>query len=502
MGFIQTGCIRLLNCASQVHFWEAALIHYCTDKTISAGILIEHSIQQLTAAIGEFPQAQHWVIQFSHVQYYLPDQPPLELIALVSIEAESSVSVSIEGSIFLFTPERLEQLQSLPDHLSSSVGGHLLKGYCRSHSLPWLVMSAPWLLAPIHIPKPWGQEIWYTGIEARGQAEVAGHEGNIPLPWLLELMSGQIGLPDRVQPILLKVLDPLPDEVYGDLYFELHQEKQEVYVVTHVDQKAWSTGVGAIQLGFAPRARQRYETDKEFKQAYLDSVKAYEHVRRLVDAQLDDKKAAAGIGAAQPAANSQLINWISELSQNIENKELISKETQLRQAMNSFIAEYPLAVGDVVTIPKLVPHALQHGVRVVEFQTPVYERKILSFGQKVLTQTHWDTEEALALVDMDFSHLQPPEPLSIAPDYQVERIVNFDDFEVQRIQLDGHYLFHGGVYSILMALQGGLTLETAGRISELGSGQALLLPKAEKGWLMTSSVPCTFLLALPQQSSK
>ncbi|HEY0892221.1 MAG TPA: hypothetical protein VGE32_04125, partial [Cellvibrio sp.] len=305
VGFIQTGCIRLLNCLSQVHFWEAELIHYCTDKTISAGLLIEQSIQQLTAAIGEFPQAQHWVIQFSHVQYYLPDQPLLELIALVSIEVESSAAVSIEGSIFLFTPERLEQLQSLPEHLPGSVGGSLLKDYCRSHSLPWLVISAPWLLAPVHIPKPWGQEIWYTGIEARGQAGVVGNNGNIPLPWLLELMSGRIGLPDRTQPILLKVLDPLSDEVFGDLYFELHQAKQEVYVVTHINQKAWPEGVGAIQLGFVPRVRQRYKSDKEFKQAYLDSVKAYEYVRRLLDTQLDDKKIAAGMGTAQPATNTQ-----------------------------------------------------------------------------------------------------------------------------------------------------------------------------------------------------
>ncbi len=476
------------------------MIHYYTDKTISAGVLIEQSIQKLMAAVGEFPQTQHLVIQFPHVQYYLPDQPQLELIALVSVGVESSVSVLIEGSIFLFTPERLGQLQSLPERLSDSVGGSgdLLKEHCRSHSLPWMVISAPWLLAPIHIPKPWGQEIWYTGIEARGQAGVVGNNGNIPLPWLFELMSGRTGYPEGGQPILLKVLDPLPDEVYGDLYFELHQEKQEVYVVTHINQEAWPEGVGSIQLGFAPQARQCYKTDNEFKQAYLDSVRAYEQVRRLVDVRLDEKKAAAGIGEKQPATNSQLINWISELSQHPENKELVDKEIQFRKAMNSFINEYPLAVGDVVSVPKLVPHALQHGVRVVEFQTPVYERKILSFGQKVLTQAHWDTEEALELVDLDFAKFQSSELVSIAPQSRVERIVNFDDFEVQRIQLDGHYLFGGDVYSILMVLQGGLTLGAAERMNDLGAGQALLLPKAENGWLITSSALCTFLLASPR----
>jgi mannose-6-phosphate isomerase class I len=476
------------------------LIHYCTDKTISAGVLIEQSIQQLMSATAEFPQAQHLVIRFSHVQYYLPDQPPLELIALVSVGVESSVSVLIEGSIFLFTPERLAQLQLFTERLSDSVGSseNLLKEYCRSHSLPWMAISGPWLLVPIHIPKPWGQEIWYTGIEARGQAEVAGDGGNIPLSWLLDLMSGGIGLLQDKQPILLKVLDPLPDEVYGDLYFELHQEKQEVYVVTHVDQKAWPEGIGAIQLGFAPQARQRYETDDEFKQAYLDSVKAYEQVRRLLDIKLDEKKIAAGIESTQPVTNSQLIMWMGELSQQTENKELVEKEIELRRAMNSFVEEHPLVVGDVVIVPKLVPHALQHGVRVVEFQTPVYERKILSFGQKVLTQTHWDTEEALALVDLDLSTLQPPELMSTAPKSRVERIVNFDDFEVQRIQFDGHYLLDSEAYSIMMVLQGELTVEIAGRINNYGSGQALLLPEMKEGCSITSPAPCTFLWALPR----
>lgn len=476
------------------------MIHYCTDKTISAGVLIEQSIQQLMSANGKFPQVHHLVIRFSHVQYYLPDQPPLELIALISVGAARSVSVLIEGSIFLFTSERLAQLQLFTERLSDSVGSseNLLKEYCLSHSLPWMVISDPWLLVPIHIPKPWGQEIWYTGIEARGQAEVAGDGGNIPLPWLLDLMSGRIGLPQGKQPILLKVLDPLPDEVYGDLYFELHQEKQEVYVVTHIDQRAWPEGIGAIQLGFTLKARQRCESDDEFKQAYLDSVKAYEQVRRLLDIKLDEKKIAAGIESTQPVTNSQLIMWIKELSQYTENKELVKKEIELRRAMNSFVEEHPLVVGDVVAVPKLVPHALQHGVRVVEFQTPVYERKILSFGQKVLTQTHWDTEEALALVDLGFSKLQPPELMSVAPQSKVERIVNFDDFEVQRIQLDGHYLLGAEVYSIVMVLQGELNVEIAGRINNVGPGQALMLPKVKEGSSITSSAPCTFLCALPR----
>lgn len=460
-------------------------------------MLIEQSIQQLTVAAGDSPKTLHLVIQFFHTQYYLPHQPKLELLALVSLYKYGDAAVLIEGSIIHFTPERFEQLRLLSDRWSdgSCDTNGVLRRYCQNNSLTWLVMSDPWLLTPIHIPKPWGQEIWYTGIEARGQTEVAGDIGNIPLPWLLELMAGRVGLENGCQPILLKVLDPLPDEVYGDLYFELHQEKQEVYVVTHIDQKAWPEGIGAIQLGFAPQARQRYKTDDEFKQAYLDSVNAYAQIRCLLDRRLDEIKVAAGIGVSQSVPASQLINWVTKLSQLAENRELIDKEVEHRTAMNSFVQDYPLKVGDVVTVPRLVPHALQHGVRVVEFQTPVYERKILSFGQKVLTQSHWDTREALELVDLDVAGFRPPELVSVAPQLRIERIVNFTDFEVLRIELDGHNTFNGDVYCVLMVLQGILTLGCNERMRLLGSGQAVLLPKTEKEWSVASSAPCLFLLA-------
>lgn len=476
------------------------MIQYCTDKTIPASKLIEQSVQQLASVTAEVPQTLQLVIQFSHVQYYLPDRPTLELLALVSVTRCSDSTILIEGSILLFTPDRVEQLRLFMDEWpADSCDEGALRSYCQRYSLPWLLLSDPWLLAPIYISKPWGEEIWYTGIEARGQAKVVGYGGDIPLPWLLELMAGRIGLCDKCDPILLKVLDPLPDEVYGDLYFELHQEKQEVYVVTHVDQKAWPEGIGAIQLGFSPQARQGYKTDHEFKQAYMDSVKAYESVRRLLDHQLDEKKVAAGIELNQPLTALQLIDWISTLAQQPENKELIDREAELRKAMNHFVQEHPVAVGDVITVPRLVPHALQHGVRVVEFQTPVYERKILSFGQKVLTQAHWDTQEALELVDLGFAALQSPELLSVTPHLRIERIVNFDDFEVQRILLDGHHTFDIDVYCVLMMLQGQLILGGSERRRTIELGQALLLPKAKNGWLAASDSPSLFLLASPRQ---
>jgi hypothetical protein len=109
----------------------------------------------------------------------------------------------------------------------------------------------------------------------------------------------------------------------------------------------------------------------------------------------------------------------------------------------------------------LLPHALQHGVRVVEFQTPVYERKILSFGQRVLTQGHWDTEEAV-----DQMLLRPPaekstEILLREEQGQVERVADAPGFEVRRIQVEPGSrltLTAAADYALLIVIQGEIHL--------------------------------------------
>ena len=74
--------------------------------------------------------------------------------------------------------------------------------------------------------------------------------------------------------------------------------------------------------------------------------------------------------------------------------------------MESFTRLLDLRVGDVVRVEPYYPHSLQHGVRVVELQTPTYERFIISFAQQVVTQDHWDSEHAIAHMSLD----PAPEP--------------------------------------------------------------------------------------------
>ncbi len=423
------------------------------DKNQTPEVCLEHrlAIWRQSAHTGS---ADVFAMRFTHVATYLPGKPRQDLLALVAIlpSQQAIPGPEVWVSIFPTSGERLAAIEGLAADCES------FEFYCRQQGIPRVALASPLLLEPVFIPKPWGQEVWYTGVEARGQAGVRGVGGNLPLPWVLEFMYSKLSLAAGAPLILLKVLDPLADTPYGDLYFELHQQKQEVYVVTHVDQSAWPDGRGAIQLGFNPKVREQFKTPEEFKQAYLSAVSRYERTRRIIDDLLDEKKQECGIALDQPVSVDQLKLWIKQLSQKAEYQELMLREQLLKKAMDAFIDQHRLGVGDVVAIPRLVPHALQHGVRVVEFQTPVYERKILSFGQKVLTQAHWDTEAALQLVDMDAAPFTPPVPLYQSDQIQVQQIVNFDEFEVQRIVLRGTCQLPVAGYALLMVLEGEVTI--------------------------------------------
>jgi len=333
-----------------------------------------------------------------------------------------------------------------------------------------LRLDQPLLLQVVHIPKPWGQEIWYTGVEERGVCGFQGEGGAIaPLPWLLETLAPLVSGGHR-ELVLLKILDPRPEPVWGDLYFELHEEKREVYVVTRVDPQAWPDGAGAIRFGFDPAVVAQYEDEAAFKRAYRDSVAAYEGVRRDIDRLLDDCRTRAGVGLADALAPEQLQQWLAEVP-----GELLSRERDRRRAMDAFTRSRPLRVGDVVKVPCLTPHALQHGVRTVEFQTPVYERKILSFAQKVLTQGHWDTAEAVALMQVRTPPEGTFETVLQQPGVLAERIVDFADFQVQRWRIAAggrHSMPLAGSYALVMVVEGEAQL---GQLA-LGPEQACLVP--------------------------
>ena len=344
-------------------------------------------------------------------------------------------------------------------------------------------LRAPLKLDRLLIPKPWGQEIWYTGIEERGVCSI--HK--IPLPWILEVFASMITGTRELTPILLKILDPSPHEVYGDLYFELHQKKREVYIVTHIDKNAWPDSTGKIRLGFCPDKVNSYADAQQFKDAYLASVEAYRQVRNKIDAKFDEFRLNTQAEEDEPGTMETIKEWQDKIE-----PELAEQEMNLRDAMNEFTAQRNLHVGDVIHVNPHVPHSLPHGVRVVEFQTPHYERYILSFAQKVLTQDHWDTERALDHVQLD---LEETEVQEIS---ETESLVaDFEEFRATRIVLQP------GMDKVIDADTYCLVIGVKGRV-ELGKQRL----DPEDGYYITacaspveirntSPEPATFLIAQP-----
>ena len=332
------------------------------------------------------------LVKFELPQYWLQDKPPINLTAIYCL-ADGVLQVSVTDAQLVGGEEA-----PLAQYL----------GWAEQNGFVCATYNGPIALEPLSIAKPWGREVWYSGVEERGVCCFRQGSARTPVPWLQAVMPGAaLGLAGQ-DLVLLKILDPAPQPVTGDLYFELHEKKREVYVVTHVDARAWSDGKGAIRYGFCPDRIAAAGSESAFRAQYLAAVQAYEGVRRQIDELPPGEAPSAG---------------------------LVAREERLRESMNDFTALVPLRVGDVIKVPLLLPHSLQHGVRTIEFQTPVYERKILSFAQQVLTQDHWDTAEAVSQMT-----LLPPagdnaERLSAEEGSYVERIVDFEDFEVWRVIL-------------------------------------------------------------------
>lgn len=453
--------------------------------------------------------------------HWLPTAPALRLRALFDVR---------DGHTRLLLTDRSEDVDALlRTHAAGAEtpGSDTLAQIATALDVPLFDPDGPCALRPRVVAKPWGHERWYTGIESRAVCGVAvpatggpehtaaatvpntgrtsgrasernterttestsGNSGEIPLPWLLAALPARYG--GIGEPILLKILDPHAEPVRGDLYFELHERKQEVYVVTHIDPRVWPEGRGAIRMGFDPAQLQTLG-EAGLRSAFAAAVAAYRPVRMQIDAQLDAERAALGITTDAVVDPDTARGWELLLP-----AALVEAERKLRARIEALTALVPLRVGDVVRIPRRVPHALQHGVRVVEFQTPVYERQILYFAQKVLTQSHWDTESAIAQMRLRPPASEPPTVEHEADEARAERIADFDGFRVLRITLapGARCPLPVASHAVLMGLDGRVRIAGAC----VAAQQALLIPGAALGRDVSAAddTAATCLVALP-----
>lgn len=419
------------------------------------------------------------VFIFSLTQYWLPNAG--EIALLVAAEKNND---AFRVLVCKKPAQLIGDVFNSIDDLAKSIGA-------KSFDL-----ASPWKLLSVEVPKPWGREIWFTGVEARGVCGVEQGGYVVPIPWLIEVCGSLVvGVAPR-KLVLLKILDPLPEAVFGDLYVELHEQKQEVYVVTDVDRIAWPDGIGLIKFGFNQALVQNFGDETAFRDAYLNAVSAYRDVRVQIDALLDEQRVKEHIGLNAPVSAQQQQRWLQQVP-----VPLVKEEARLRVIMDEFYGSLPLRVGDVVKVPCYVPHSLQHGVTTIEFQTPVYERKIMSFAQKVLTQSHWDTRDALSLCSAAPTCPDPLQTIHDAASLKIERIVDFDDFEVFRVRLGRDEIFDlsdlgpGHNYAELMVISG--TLLYQGGSFDVSCAY-LIGRESSASHVATVSADSVFVVAFPK----
>ncbi len=377
------------------------------------------------------------------------------------------------------------------------------------HRAALLSSAQPLSLQTAHIPKPWGYEEWYTGVEKRGVARIKTIEGSSELPYALSLFRQRYLRKHAEQLILLKSLNPAPHKSLGDLYLEMHEKKWEVYLVTKVDPLAWPSGVGIIKAGLHPQKVKSYRQSrgKNWLAPYLKdferSIAAYEKTRRRIDRLLDEMKKETHCDPSLPLPPESASQFLKKVPFSLQNE-----EKRLREELYHYVGDHPVRTGDLITFPPYHVHSLQHGIRVIEFQTPHYERLILMSGQKVLTQDHWDTEKALSLLKPEVYQCPALQDLEKTEEWQKERIVDFPDFSVERILIrpGGEYSDDtGDDYHLWVGVEGeGELLHSGNRIATskesqsgrneiLHAAKGLLLPASLQKYALRNNSPASFL---------
>jgi hypothetical protein len=356
-----------------------------------------------------------------------------------------------------------------------------LESVARNRQCVIVSTAQPLRLEVLNIPKPWGHEGWYTGVEKRGVVKVTDKYGKTELPYALTLFKKQLLADYSTALILLKMLNPVAEVVVGDLYYEMHEEKWEVYVVTEIDKTAWPSGTGIIKAGLHPDKITEYQkihgekwSDfllKNFKQAIAE----YEKLRRQID----------------------------ESTESIST-ELTAQELSLREKAAAFVGDCSVKVGDIVSFPVFQLHSLQHGIKVIEFQTPHYERLIVMFSQKVLTQKHWDTADALSKILPEIYELPELERLHKSAGILAERFVDFPQFTADRISLDTNHVWHDqldGQYHLLITISGQATVfPENGQSVIMNPEEALFLAVGMGSYRLmnTGDTPLIYLKAMPK----
>ena len=362
-----------------------------------------------------------------------------------------------------------------------------------------------WVSVPVYVPKPWGREVWYTGIENRGVAHVSDGTRRSLLPWVLSVAPRLLTRSRDQNVMLVKVLEPFSDPLYGNLYYELHPKKQEVYIVTDIDEMAWPDVIGEIKLGVNQTIRRLHRDDKAFRRAFIDALRAYQAIRNRIDShiQVGDRNNKLSLASSlTPKDKRELDRFVP--------MQLKKTERDLRRRVDMFFDSAHVSAGSVVKVPPYAPHAVQHGVRCLGFQTQHYDRLIFASCQKVLTQKDWDIEEAVAtmLIDSDSQHETANSPQATGS--PSEPIAVLEELSVCRMEIlsgTSRALTNDKDYCVLcLRGSGAIDFGLATKSIALHGETVLFVPRSVQQFTVSASShhaePLTLLMGFPNASAK
>ena len=210
-----------------------------------------------------------------------------------------------------------------------------------------LDLGAAVSLVPVTVEKPWGREVWHSGVEKRGESGVRQGAATACLSDYLDAMGW-------TEVVLLKELHA--DR--GDLYLEVHETKSEVYVARRP---------GTLQHGVNQVLRRRYGSDHALRRDFLRAAQAYERGavgREAVDAFVSERGLAAGdVVAVAPWTPHALQRgaWVVEFQTPVFER-LILASTGAVVTQDGWDTERAVAVASLDAPPAATPERLAPGI--------------------------------------------------------------------------------------------------------------------------------------------
>ncbi|NQU74382.1 MAG: hypothetical protein HQ547_06735 [Candidatus Omnitrophica bacterium] len=361
--------------------------------------------------------------------------------------------------------------------------------------------GSPALLSPSMTEKPWGARV-ESERKLIGEYEYTGSASNISIPKIpgvnLDLYQtiaqnpaailGQ-GVVDAfgTKPILLKRLTPGHRERVSDLSRQVHDTKNELWVVTKT-----TVDNPQIILGFNPEKLRMFEAKEGFLKAYEAALVEYSEALEMVNNEIMNRYP-GGEKVLEDFGNTMRFILLDDLQIMLLNENKLKILEDAESQLTSFYNFVPVKAGDVIPIPVGTVHALLHGVEVIE---PQIEGRTLPIEDGARYPIRYNIKTKDGKVEsikgisaeevfnaMEVAEYKPtlPEVLSERNGVKVEELGTFPGLTVQRVTFDNTFFSHNETtkngYHVVVATKGEVQVITqTGQITLKEGEEPVFIP--------------------------